>query len=219
MTGDPTDPELLRRYLADDGADTAFAALVERHLPVVYGAAFRQLNDPSLAREVTQNVFIMLARRAVWLTGHPSLAGWLYRTAIHLAQHEARGEQRRRHRAGRKFDSGVAYRIPNLTAEVEAIRQTFSQQLNQTLGSSRAQLLEQAADSHIRQNLDDLGAGERTIGFIWQIENDGTRSVIYGIADAQHGGSSFQRIPDNLDPNSQIAYYARTFGVELPGQH
>jgi hypothetical protein len=120
---------------------------------------------------------------------------------------------------GAKIESGIVYHIPGLTADVENIRQTFSQQVEQTLGSSRAQLLEQAADSHIRQNLDDLGAGERTIGFIWQIESDGSRSAIYCIADAQHGQGSFQRIPDHLDPNSQIAYYAKTFGVDLPGPH
>ena len=81
-----TDAELLKRYLAE-GAEEAFAALVERHLALVHGVALRHLNDPALAQEVTQNVFITLARRAVWLTGHPSLGGWLYRTSVHLAQH------------------------------------------------------------------------------------------------------------------------------------
>jgi len=97
MANELSDAELLHRYLAGDG-ESAFATLVERHLPMVYGAALRLLKDPALAQEVAQNVFITLARRAVWLAGHPSLAGWLYRTAVHLAKHQSRAEQRRRRR-------------------------------------------------------------------------------------------------------------------------
>ncbi len=97
MANELSDAELLRRYL-DGDADSAFAVLVERHLPMVYGAALRRLDEPALAQEVAQNVFILLARRAVWLTSHPSLAGWLYRTAVHLAKHQSRAEHRRRRR-------------------------------------------------------------------------------------------------------------------------
>lgn len=94
---DLTDAELLKRYVSDN-AETAFTALVARHVAVVYGAAFRQLGNPALAEDVTQEVFVTLARKAVWLTGHSSLVGWLYRTAVHLAQHEARAAQRRHQR-------------------------------------------------------------------------------------------------------------------------
>ena len=69
-----TDNELLKRYLRD-GAQDAFATLVKRHLAMVYGVALRRLHDPTPAQEVTQNVFITLARQAVWLTGHVSLGG------------------------------------------------------------------------------------------------------------------------------------------------
>jgi RNA polymerase sigma factor (sigma-70 family) len=101
MPNGPTDDELLKRYLKD-GAQDAFATLVERYLALVYGVALRRLHDPAPAQEVTQNVFITLARQAVWLTEHSSqhssLGGWLYRTTLHLAQHEWRAEQRRRKR-------------------------------------------------------------------------------------------------------------------------
>jgi RNA polymerase sigma factor (sigma-70 family) len=94
MANEETDPELLRCYVAA-GDETAFATLVEKHLTVVYGAALRQCNNPDTAKDVTQEVFTVLARRAVWLVGHPSLAGWLHRTAVHIAQHELRKSQRR----------------------------------------------------------------------------------------------------------------------------
>jgi RNA polymerase sigma factor (sigma-70 family) len=94
MTSEPKDQELLNRYLYD-GLEASFRTLVERHVDLVYGAAFRQLNSRSLAEEVTQNVFVTLTARAKWLTGHPSLAGWLYHTAVNQARQQFRTEQRR----------------------------------------------------------------------------------------------------------------------------
>src|SRR3984957_905767 len=106
MMSEQTDAELLRRYLKD-GTDDAFRTLVDRHLALVYSVALRRLRDPALAQEVTQSVFIMLARRAVWLTGHASLGGWLYRTTLHLAQHDLRAEQRRRRREETALELGT----------------------------------------------------------------------------------------------------------------
>ena len=105
-----TDAELLKRYLKE-GAEDAFGTLVDRHLGLVYGVALRRLRDPALAQEVTQTVFITLARRAVWLTGHSSLGGWLYRTTVHLAQHELRSEQRRRRREEFALELGTCMKM------------------------------------------------------------------------------------------------------------
>jgi len=48
MPNSPTDNELLKRYLKD-GAQDAFATLVERHLALVYGVALRRLHGPTPA--------------------------------------------------------------------------------------------------------------------------------------------------------------------------
>jgi len=67
-----SDSELLKRYVAD-ADESAFKALVERHLPVVYGVVLRHLHNPSVSQEVAQNAFIAVAKRALLLTAHRRL--------------------------------------------------------------------------------------------------------------------------------------------------
>lgn len=89
------DAELLRLY-ACEGSESAFSELVARHLPLVYAAALRQTGgDADLARDVAQNVFIDLARKARSLSRHPVLAGWLHTTTRFAAANLRRAEQRR----------------------------------------------------------------------------------------------------------------------------
>ena len=89
--------ELLRRY-ADERAEAAFAAIVRRHIGLVYHAALRQTGDATLAEEVTQTVFTDLARKAGALAGRASITGWLYTSTRFAAAKARRGEQRRRAR-------------------------------------------------------------------------------------------------------------------------
>jgi hypothetical protein len=118
---------------------------------------------------------------------------------------------------GMPFDSALTYHIPDLTKDISAAQTAFLGQLQQCLGASRADIVASAADSYLRQNMDNLGAGDRIVGFVWQPESDGTHSLWYAAADARKGEGAFQRVGEDLDPNSQTAYYAQLFGIRLPG--
>ena len=74
------DLALLREY-ARSGSEDAFAALVSRHVNLVYSVALWQVRDADLAEEITQAVFIVLAHKAGSLGDKTILSGWLCRTA------------------------------------------------------------------------------------------------------------------------------------------
>jgi RNA polymerase sigma factor (sigma-70 family) len=92
------DAPLLRDF-ARTGSERAFGELVLRHTNLVYSAALRQTSCPELAREITQDVFTDLARKAPALAekmhDHASLGGWLYTSTRYLALNAIRDERRR----------------------------------------------------------------------------------------------------------------------------
>src|SRR3954451_12758815 len=94
VVGVSSDLELLRRY-AHEGCGESFALLVRRHVAWVHAASVRQVRDPGTAEDVTQAVFILLARRAGTLADGTLLTGWLFNT-VRFAAAEARRKQARR---------------------------------------------------------------------------------------------------------------------------
>src|ERR1035441_8733689 len=92
-----SDLELLEAYTREE-SEESFAALVNRHLNLVYSAALRQVRSPQLAEEVAQSVFTDLSRNAAKLKPDTILIAWLYqvtrRTAIDVVRREARRQLR-----------------------------------------------------------------------------------------------------------------------------
>jgi RNA polymerase sigma factor (sigma-70 family) len=91
------DRALLDRFVT--GRDeSAFAALLARHGPMVLGVCRRVLHDAHEAEDAFQATFLVLARKAGMLRRPESLAAWLYGTARHLALKCHRRDARRRQR-------------------------------------------------------------------------------------------------------------------------
>ena len=85
------DMDLVRQYAAGR-SERAFETLVSRHINLVYSSALRQVRNPQLAEEITQAVFVILARKARSLSSKTVLPGWLYRTTRFTAANLLRTE-------------------------------------------------------------------------------------------------------------------------------
>jgi RNA polymerase sigma factor (sigma-70 family) len=97
-----TDRDLLRRFV-DANDQSAFAALVRRHTPMVFGVCRRCVPTLQDAEDACQATFVVLAGKASRVRWQPSIANWLFTTArrvAHNAQVAARRRARREGRAG-----------------------------------------------------------------------------------------------------------------------
>ena len=99
-----TDGDLLGRYVASRGdgeaAEVAFAALVDRHGPMVLGVCRRIIADRHAADDAFQATFLILARRAGSVRVAGTLARWLYGVSRRVALRERSLALRRPEPAG-----------------------------------------------------------------------------------------------------------------------
>lgn len=81
-----------------DGSEEAFSVLIRRHINLVYSVALRHTGNPSQAEEISQAVFVILARKAHSLRQGTILPGWLHKTAWFAADNFRKTEIRRKNR-------------------------------------------------------------------------------------------------------------------------
>ena len=113
MTND--DLILLQEY-ARRGSEEAFAALVSRYINLVYSVALRSVRDPHLAEEITQAVFIILARKSGSLGPKTILAGWLCRTARYTSANALTIQRRRQRREQEAYMESILHEAVNESA-------------------------------------------------------------------------------------------------------
>jgi uncharacterized protein (TIGR03435 family) len=117
------DLTLLREYARRNSED-AFATLVERHINLVYSVALRSVRDPHLAGEITQAVFIILARKAEKLGDQTILPGWLCRTARYASANALTIQRRRQQREQEAF---MQSQLEDVSRKNEATKETWYQ--------------------------------------------------------------------------------------------
>src|SRR5262245_30815414 len=77
--------ELLQHFLAE-GDSSAFAELVRRHGPMVYGTCRRIANNGPDADDAFQATFFVLARKARSIRSANAVGSWLHGVAVKVAR-------------------------------------------------------------------------------------------------------------------------------------
>ncbi len=119
VIGQQSDEQLLEQFIAlhDDTAEEAFAALVQRHGPMVFGVCRRTLGDAHEAEDAFQATFLVLARKARSVIRREKVASWLYGVAYRTAREL-------RVRTGRRRAREERVSRPSLVESVDGLDQT-----------------------------------------------------------------------------------------------
>jgi RNA polymerase sigma-70 factor, ECF subfamily len=83
---DTPEAELIAR--CQQGDDTAFRELVDRHKGLVFALVARAVRDPARAEDLAQEVFLKVHRGLPYFRGEARLSTWIYRIVVNLCAEE-----------------------------------------------------------------------------------------------------------------------------------
>ena len=122
------DAQLLVRY-ARHGDEAAFAALVRRHGPLVWGVCARVLGRGPDAEDAFQATFLVLVRKAGALRGPDALGPWLYGVASRVARKARAAGARRQGR-----EKALAEDVPAAEAPGDVVWRDLRPVLDEEVG-------------------------------------------------------------------------------------
>jgi RNA polymerase sigma factor (sigma-70 family) len=109
-----SDEQLLSRFF-ERHEDAAFAAILERHGPLVYGVCRRVLSDANDAEDAFQATFLVLVRKGGGLREPGRLASWLFGVAQRTAR-KVRAQAALRVRSERQASEMQTTQMPSRSA-------------------------------------------------------------------------------------------------------
>lgn len=135
-----TDEQLIS-WVAD-GDSSCLGTLFERHHRGVYQFCLQITRNPSLAEDLTQEVFIKVLKKASSFRGEGCFKAWLYNVARNRTFDELRKNKRR----GTNVPEAHAETNPALVDELNAERRTSDSQRISQLEAAMARLPEAARE-------------------------------------------------------------------------
>jgi RNA polymerase sigma factor (sigma-70 family) len=135
--GDLADSHLLERFVRSQD-EAAFAALVQRHGPMVLGVCRRLLHDAHDAEDAFQATFLVLVHKARSIGRPEALGPWLHGVAYRTA---ARARQATRHRARERQVLAMPDGDPAVELAWRELRQVLDEELGRLAPKYRAPLV------------------------------------------------------------------------------
>jgi len=180
VQGDATDEMLMVRY--QRGEREAFAELVRRHSRPIYNFVLRQLRVPSVAEDVTQDVFMRLVQNAAEFKHEARFLTWLYTIARNLCIDQLRKLSHRRHASldqpvsdggdagsnARPLGESIADPSPQASAERNALSSEVRSSIVKAVDclpddQREVFLLREVANLPFRDIAEITGVGENTV--------------------------------------------------------
>ncbi|MDG3006782.1 RNA polymerase sigma factor [Paludisphaera mucosa] len=135
------DGRLLERFLAE-GDESAFAALVERHGPMVLGVCRRILRDDRDVEDAFQATFLVLVRRAGTIRRRERVGPWIHGVAHRVAARARAVSARRFIREGAGLDAEPPTDAPPFReAERSELRSILDEELGRLPDRLRGPLI------------------------------------------------------------------------------